>query len=148
MLVDINDYCLGDDDFLLLSPLFHGDTNPLEIARGIYKINHFGGTGFLPGLERHPELKNLDPSGVCDNYEQIFEKESMLQQSERKFLITLHEIIRAEQPPRWGWRWKKWGKYIGEHDPQHEFIYDEAEIDIVYCYHIYEDKTNGKKNEK
>jgi hypothetical protein len=30
------------------------------------------------------------------------------------------------------------GRYIGKHDPQYEYLYDEVGIDHVYCYHIYE----------
>lgn len=31
-----------------------------------------------------------------------------------------------------------WGAYIGNQNPQHEYIYDDKHIDKVYCYHIYE----------
>lgn len=32
----------------------------------------------------------------------------------------------------------KWGEYIGKHNPQCEYLYDEVGIEQVYCYHVYE----------
>lgn len=31
-------------------------------------------------------------------------------------------------------------KYIGIQNPQYEYLYDEEDIEKVYCYHIYEVK--------
>ena len=46
------------------------------------------------------------------------------------------KVIKSQQPMHWGWRWHKWGDYIGTHSPTTEFIYDEKDIDHVYCYFI------------
>lgn len=97
-----------------------------------------------------PELKDTDgqyfPSyGVCDCYTQILEQCPTLQDPDREFVVMLCEVRRAEQPASGGWRWHKWGAYIGTHDIQCEYLYDEVGIDSVFCFHIYERKTdNGK----
>ena len=33
-----------------------------------------------------------------------------------------------------GWRWHKWGPYIGTQDPQCEYLADEPEIKEVFVY--------------
>jgi len=48
-------------------------------------------------------------------------------------------VIRKDlEPTDGGWRWHKWGEYIGTQNPQMEYIHDEPEIEKVYVYHIYE----------
>lgn len=56
----------------------------------------------------------------------------------RSYLIGLSTVNRKDEPEGGGWRWGKWGKYIGTQKPQHEYIYNDTHIDTVYCYHIYE----------
>lgn len=45
-------------------------------------------------------------------------------------------MVRAEQSPEGGWRWHKWGEYIGDHTPTAEYLYDEPEIERVYVVSI------------
>lgn len=35
-----------------------------------------------------------------------------------------------------GWRWHKWGKYLGVHEPQHEYLSCEQCIDYVLSYDL------------
>lgn len=75
--------------------------------------------------------------GVVDTPEQLltfydFEKD------ERKLVISFVKIEREAQSSTGGWRYHKWGNYIGNQDPQHEYLYDDKHIDRVYTYHIYE----------
>ena len=35
-----------------------------------------------------------------------------------------------------GWRWHKWGEYIGVHEPQHEYLSCEKGIDYVLSYSL------------
>lgn len=35
-----------------------------------------------------------------------------------------------------GWRWHKWGEYIGVHEPQHEYLSYEKGIDYVLSYSL------------
>ena len=82
--------------------------------------------------------------GVCDNASQVMDYyDSLYEQhkdymEDKKFIILLTPIIRKEQDEDGGWRWHKWGKYIGKFKPQCEYLYDEQGIDYVYCFHILE----------
>jgi hypothetical protein len=79
--------------------------------------------------------------GVCDNWEQITTRWPLIVSSDRKFVISLSRVTKAAQSPSGGWRWHKWGEYIGTKDPQHEYLYDEGpEIEAVFTFHIYEVK--------
>jgi hypothetical protein len=40
--------------------------------------------------------------------------------------------------PKSGWRYHKWGDYIGSQNPQSEYLYDDTHIDAVWTFHIYE----------
>lgn len=73
--------------------------------------------------------------GVCDNYHQILVKYPVIESDPRPFLIYMMLIRREDQPERGGWRWHKWGKYIGTYEPKYEYLYDE-DVDQVYVYRI------------
>lgn len=129
----------SDDPYMsaILNMIANGNPSR-ELREGIYEIHHFGGSRF-PGreYESYPEL-SIGPYGVCDTVEQVLEKCPELEASNRKFVITVTPIIKSKQPPEGGWRWHKWGEYIGTQDPQCEYIYDEPHIERVLCFHIYE----------
>lgn len=93
--------------------------------------------------ETYPEFDDnyeYSPYGVCDEAGQVLERYSeWLNDPERRFCISLTKITKSEEPSSGGWRWHKWGAYIGTKQPQYEYIYDEDDsIKEVYCYHIYE----------
>ena len=101
----------------------------------------------LRGLNPYPKFEHVVTpdktiyrysQGVCDDLKNLLEVYPELQQSERQFVLTMQYIDAAEQPEIYGWRWYKWGEYIGEYEPKMQYIYDEPEITGVYCYHIYE----------
>ena len=78
--------------------------------------------------------------GVCDEWQQITTRWPRIISDPRQLIIALTPIVRSEEPAHGGWRWHKWGEYIGTHHPQHEYLYDEVGIDQVYVFHIYEVK--------
>ncbi|MGG1671524.1 hypothetical protein ACIFOE_12895 [Paenibacillus sp. NRS-1783] len=80
----------------------------------------------------------VEPYGVCDHYEQILNLAPEIINSEKKYVIGLTLVKKEWEPEDGGWRWHKWGEYIGNQSPQCEYIYDEPEIEQVYCYYIYE----------
>ena len=79
--------------------------------------------------------EHKDNYGVCDNYQQVLNHYPELNDPNRKFILSLCKISKKEDD---GWRWHKWGKYIGIQKSQCEYIGDEPEIEEVYVYHIYE----------
>lgn len=87
--------------------------------------------------ERTAHLPN--DYGVADNWYQIIARwHDELVLSDRRFLITYTPIIKANQGPEGGWRWHKWGEYIGVYEPTTEYLYDEPEIEDVIVFHIFE----------
>lgn len=129
-------------DFILdMIARANGNGPGKRIQEGVFEIGHFGGS-YWPGknYERCPHLPcgDIDCVGVCDNLQQLLEYVPEVISSERKFVITLTKILKRNQSPTGGWRWHKWGPYIGTQNPQHEYLYDEENIKEVFVYHIME----------
>ena len=77
--------------------------------------------------------------GVCDNYEQVLERyKDILNNTDKNYVVGMCTVDRCRQSSEGGWRWHKWGEYIGTQNPKHEYLYDDTHIDRVYCFHIYE----------
>ena len=77
--------------------------------------------------------------GVCDSIEQMLKLYApYLNEEGRYYCISFIEMRRDEQYEEGGWRWHKWGEYIGEQNPQHEYLYDEEDIESVFCFHVTE----------
>jgi hypothetical protein len=115
------------------------------IAEGLVKTGHWSPERCFTGLfERYPQLPPVDQEdfscyGVCDSPEQFMEKHGkILEQDRRVFCVYFVEIAKKNNPPEGGWRWHKWGPYIGKQQPICEYIYDEPIIESVYTYHVYE----------
>jgi hypothetical protein len=82
--------------------------------------------------------KYLGSYGVCDSIEQVKEAYAKWFNDEKlRFCVSFTSVKKSEQPADGGWRWHKWGEYIGDKDPQHEYLYDEEGIEEVFVYHIY-----------
>lgn len=81
--------------------------------------------------------------GVADNIEQIMEhfKEEFAPDFPRRFVVFCFWVVKSEQSSWGGWRWHKWGEYIGQHEITAEYIYDEPVVDEVICFHVYEVKV-------
>ena len=122
-----------------------GEGEQKHLDTGIYEVNHFGCSPFIDGYKNWPdeELVNKDGDwfgnyGVCDNYQQILDQCPMLKESDRQFFITIKSVKKSEQSDCGGWRWHKWGQYIGTHKITTEYLYDEPIVEEVFVYHIYE----------
>lgn len=78
--------------------------------------------------------------GVCDTFEQVYEhfKDVLWNNKERKFFLSFCPVYKKDQPPADGWRWHKWGKYIGTHEIEYEYLVDEVGIKMVYCFQLHE----------
>ena len=100
-----------------------------------------------PFHEQYPEFPSkgegeyLGSFGVCDTPAQFLEKyRSRLAEDKRTFVVGFTHV--AKDPENkgkgGGWRWHKWGAYVGTKEPQHEYLDDEEGFEEgVYCYHIY-----------
>lgn len=79
--------------------------------------------------------------GVCDTPEQLVEKYPGLVRAPGHHIVAFTHV--AKNPDNanlgGGWRWHKWGPYIGEGEPTMEYLDDEPGFDDgVFVYHIYE----------
>ena len=110
-----------------------------RLRQGVYEIGHFGASHFMLGYDHWPDIEPCS-FGVCDSVEQLIERIPALESSDREFVVTMNLVSRASQPREGGWRWHKWGDYIGEKEPRCEYLHDEPEIERVYVFHIYERK--------
>lgn len=84
----------------------------------------------------HPELYP-ELYGVCDDPMQVVANWPCLLLDDLEHFIAFNEVRRDEQPSSGGWRWHKWGSYIGEHETTQEYLYDEPDIEKVYTFKIY-----------
>ena len=141
MLVSCSQIIIGDPILNCIA----GGRQSKELQKGIYEIHHFGSSDFPRGYEQYPDFDQIEGIdlyrgcyGVCDSVENLLQVYMELQTSDREFTVTLTPIIKAEQSSDGGWRWHKWGEYIGQQEPTCEYIYNEPIIEKVYVYHIYE----------
>lgn len=137
---------LHDDGFAaVLTRAFTGrDEIPIEEPRPGVVITMLNGECMLPAGQQRPYEMSYpegigpcgSPYGVCDSWEQILEMAPGLESDPRPFVVFVSEIRHEGQTSPGGWRWHKWGPYIGNHRPQHEYLADEVGIDRVFVYHI------------
>lgn len=122
-----------------------GDPTPQRIGGGMYLCTHWNFENYTPVRERWredpPSWLPIQEYGVCDTPEQAVQKLGLRDLPER-YVISFVRIRRDEQPADGGWRWHKWGDYIGDHEPQCEYLHDEPEIEEVYTFHVYEPATS------
>lgn len=73
--------------------------------------------------------------GLCDNASQVIQYYKKMKAEGRfhgNHIITLVVMGKGT-----GWRWHKWGAYIGNFDPSYEYFDDEEGIEAVYAFQIH-----------
>jgi hypothetical protein len=58
------------------------------------------------------------------------------QNREYGFVLLLTPIVNKHRDSAGTWRWHKWGKYIGHHTIEHEYLNDEEGIDFVFVWKL------------
>lgn len=56
---------------------------------------------------------------------------------EAVYLITFTPVFNHHNGASGGWRWHKWGRYLGKHTPECEYLDEETNIDYVLIWHLY-----------
>lgn len=56
---------------------------------------------------------------------------------EAVYFIRFCPIFNHHDGTSGGWRWHKWGRYLGKHTPQCEYLDEETNIDYVLLWHLY-----------
>jgi hypothetical protein len=140
------------DGFTLALREFHTgnrNTQPLRVYRGIY-LAHINFDKEIAGLivDRWPEFDVPDGEhdmtwfssfGVVDHWTQL--PLDLLERDKRGLLVFLGHHAKAEQHDDGGWRWHKWGPYIGVFQEQaaaNEYLYDTPDVIEVWSYQIVE----------
>lgn len=143
MLVDPNFGNGGQIGMILAFTAGDGPMRPERIDKGMYLAGHWNVADLVIGGTRKrweedsPEWLDIQETGVCDTPEQAM-KYLALDERPEPFFVSFVRIRRADQPLEGGWRWRKWGEYIGEHEPQREYLHDEPDIEEVYTFSVHE----------
>lgn len=107
------------------------DCNPIMLPN--YEINNLI-------YDKNGRFVDMLPYGVADNYKQILERDNRIKEyiedPNNQYILQLNWISKYSQPERDGWRWHKWGRYIGDFEPKCEYLYDEYGINGVFVYTI------------
>lgn len=116
-----------------------------RLQQGIYRCFHwnfemeFRDDGRQDYRLDFPELSGFGCYGVCDSPEQLVSLlPEEVTEGPRRFVVAMVRILKSEAPSEGGWRWHKWGEYIGSQSPTCEYLHDEPDIDEVWTYHIFE----------
>ena len=128
-----------------------GPVAPTRVHRGVYEA-HFNFDKEIEDLivEDYPRFDDMSTKydgdqwfssfGVVDHWSQLPLK--ALDANPRNLLVYLGRIRRADQPERGGWRWHKWGPYLGVHSPEtsndFEYLHDAIDVVEVWTYHVVE----------
>jgi hypothetical protein len=121
------------------------------LEEGFAQISHFSGDCMVWGSNApehfmgYPDINDICDGigcyGVCDSPQQFIDKYKAGLEGDpaRTFFCTFTHI--AKEPSNagkgGGWRWHKWGEYIGTGKHECEYLDDEAGFgDGVYVYHV------------
>lgn len=145
MLVDVPKW--SPYDIAVFLEKMDGGTVPLRLQKGMYQMKSFGLDNWMVDQvkEPYPSFGNNEDAfcciGVADSPGQIIAAGGRLLLAEcTKYVIGLTYVSADEQPESGGWRWHKWGPYIGTGKPTTEYLHDEPELRHVYVYHVFEMK--------
>ena len=122
------------DPILAMTAMVNGNSSEcIEHRPGVYEVGHFGSSDTLREFEHYPEFGDMRGSyGVCDDLPNLLAVYPELEAPGREFVVRLTPIVKAKEPADGGWRWHKWGEYIGKQEPQCEYIHDEPIIVRVH----------------
>jgi len=151
MLCDVKLRETRDPLMTVLSGMMNKESRIKRLEQGIYECPHFNfecefrsnQTYELdfPEIGKWEDQTRFSPYGVCDSVDQLKSKlPECVTSGDTKYCISVHHITKkAEQEGgAYGWRWHKWGPYIGIHEPQCEYLSEEPVIEEIYVYHIYQ----------
>lgn len=130
-----------------------GRADPLRVYRGIYETHlnfeheienliadHWPSFALGMGVGRDDWFNSY---GVVDHWTQLPLK--VLDEDPRPLLVYLARHRREDQP-EYGWRWHKWGPYLGVHEgaTDYEYLRDALDVVEVFSYCIVELKPQGE----
>ena len=108
----------------------------------LYEIKKKEGETLLQYYGRTSK-KWVSQYGVADNVEQIKEfYKKQIKDKKQKFVIAVTPVYQDKENKGkgGGWRWHKWGEYIGKLDSKCEYLDDEEfgdDFQYILCFHLY-----------
>lgn len=125
-----------------------GEMTVLYSAFGQKNIRPYFYDNTIIGLKEYIELLKLPKYrqqeffGMADSPKQILNrsriKKRFLDPQDEKFVLCVSAVLREDEPERDGFRFHKHGQYIGCHKLEHEYLYDQKDVDMVVLYHFYQ----------
>lgn len=110
------------------------------------EFEEFKGSPNIPFTQSYEVFKptyHKSQYGVADSIEQVKEyyKEE-IEDTTNKYFISLTPVwqVKKNKGKSGGWRWHKWGKYIGKLNPQKEYLDDEEfgdDFKYIICFHLH-----------
>jgi hypothetical protein len=99
---------------------------------GIYICRDHNDHYHIEELTDYCVKDSLFDYGVVDNATQIIENCNIPENA----VVLMVPVLKECQPHTGGWRWHKWGPYYGVQNPKNEYIYDEKDIEMIYCFSV------------
>jgi hypothetical protein len=130
-----------------LNDIFHilGWNAPYKVETGIFADCNFNFTNAIPHTARRETSRlphELDAYGVVDSIEQwkkiYWPLMDPRHDGGRHFAVGFTTVRKSKQPRTGGWRWHKWGPYLGDHSPECEYLYNEPSIKRVETFVVVE----------
>lgn len=132
---------------VLLATMDGADTpmTPVRLAAGFY-TGMLNLDNRLPGRlnfkAEWPTLDGLECCTVVDTPQQFIDRFRLQLELDSRDLIALFWNVKKNPENKGqggGWRWHKWGEYIGDGNPQYEYLDDEEGFeDGVWTCHVYD----------
>lgn len=122
----------SDDTVELSSPKQGYFVGPLNVDKLLDPIKEENDWDVKIPIGSYPTSFYVDdsPEEFIEKYDQI------IQDADERVAVFFSPMTRANQPAEGGWRWHKWGEYLGKHEPKHEYLYDEEDIERIYVVTI------------
>jgi hypothetical protein len=99
---------------------------------GVYVCADFNDHYDIEQLTDYKEIDHLYKYGVVDNASQVIENCDIPDNA----VVLLTPVFKDKSEPYSGWRWHKWGRYYGIQEHCCEYLNDEDDVEMIYCFSI------------
>ncbi|HMG12787.1 MAG TPA: hypothetical protein VK571_06415 [Gemmatimonadaceae bacterium] len=117
-----------------------------RISTGIYSVATFNFNLLLD--DDWDDFPNELPGGLEESYGVVDSVEQFtdrfwgaLSDDPHGYVVAFTRVRKSEQPTEGGWRWCKWGPYLGVGSPQCDYLHGEPHFNEVFCFHVYRHKS-------
>lgn len=114
---------------------------------GIYVCEDYNDYYFINHLTDYNCQEHFYIYGIADNASQILEAYPDIPDD---YIILMTPMFSKKDEPCSGWRWHKWGRYLGVQERSCEYLNDEPNTDMIYCFSIRQitPKTNEENEDE